>query len=110
MTFVVELNPRTGRISSTVHPSWQFSPLHRNRLMEMNELVYEAVRPSLLLAEMTKRGIRAQGWTLPMRDQRERGWEEDTSPPMNNLMFTRRALGQTLPEASLDRLDRLVAT
>jgi hypothetical protein len=61
VTFVFKLDPITRQISSNVHPSWQFSPFHRFRLMELNQLVHKAVQPSLLLSEWVKRGIRATG-------------------------------------------------
>lgn len=100
VTFEFKLDPITRQISSTVHPSWQFSPFHRFRLMELNQLVHKAVRPSLLLSELVKRGIRATGLGLPTRPELELGWERDTSPVMSNLSFIRKSLGWRLPSVS----------
>lgn len=100
VTFVFKLDPITRQISSTVHPSWQFSPFHRFRLMELNQLVHKAVQPSLLLSELVKRGIRATGLELPTRPEQELGWERDSSPVMSNLLFIRKSLGWRLPSVS----------
>lgn len=102
ITFVFKLDSTTQQISSIIHPSWQFSPLHRFRLMELNQLVYKAVRPSLLLSELVKRGIRAIGLELPVRPKNELEWGQDASPVMNNLCFTRKNLGFKLPSVSTD--------
>lgn len=101
VTFVFKLDPITRQISSTVHPSWQFSPFHRFRLMELNQLVHKAIRPSLLLSELVKRGIRATGLELPTRCKQELGWERDSSPVMSNLLFIRKSLGWRLPSVSI---------
>lgn len=60
--------------------------IFRYSILQINESVYRAVRPALILNEVVKRGLHDEGWSLPAL---QHPFKHDNSPQMAPTEFVR---------------------